>query len=674
MKYRSDIDGLRAIAVLLVIFFHYGYSGIQGGFIGVDVFFVLSGYLIGSIVFEQLRKTEFTFSDFYFRRVRRLFPAYTIVISLTLLVSYYLMLPVDFREFGQSLLASSIYFSNVLFYLEAGYFDTASHLKPLLHTWSLSVEEQFYLVFPLVAWITYKLSKLNLLIFFGGLSLLSFFAAILYINSDVSAVFYLFPFRAWELLLGTVLAIGFFKPLNSIAMININSFIGLILILVPGFLYTSETLFPGVAALAPCIGTALLIHGGTRESGWVQGFLSIPAVVWIGKISYSLYLWHWPVYVLYNYGKVTPISFLDQIVMLLITFIGAFLSWKFVETPFRRGTFSLARRKIGIFFLGAFVTAVFVMVGFYIHITNGVPTRLNPTTTVYAQAANDLFGDLSDCEEESNSVWPDISYCEIGDISNAKQYTLVWGDSHGGMFKRGLETQFKENGYSALLAWTGGCPPVFGVQKDESVSPKSVDSLCTTRNNAVRTLIKTDPRITSIVLIGRWSYYMTGKGTGVDQVNKIRVWPENSETVVIDQAEYFSLAIMETISYLNQENKKVFVVEQPPEFPHFQSRPLAISLMKNQSLSKGNLERLTTVSYSDVMLRQGSIQQQFSRAESEDLISVLNTHRYFCDDVSCNLIWDDMPLYFDNNHISSLGSMKTRDMFDPIVTYLKTLY
>jgi len=261
VKYRADIDGLRAIAVLGVILFHYGVPGFSGGFIGVDVFFVLSGYLIGSIIFSQLNTDSFSFSTFYFRRIRRLFPVYVVVMLLTTMFAYWFMLPSDFREFGQSLLSSTLYLSNIHFYNEAGYFDSASHLKPLLHTWSLSVEEQFYIIFPFLAWLIFYFNKKLILFCILALTFLSFILAEIFIERDMSAVFYLYPFRAWEMFFGVLLSLNRLGQLKNILWANFWSIVGMALIVVPIIFYDQTTMFPALNALAPCLGTILAVLG-----------------------------------------------------------------------------------------------------------------------------------------------------------------------------------------------------------------------------------------------------------------------------------------------------------------------------------------------------------------------------------------------------------------------------
>ncbi len=679
MNYRADIDGIRAIAVSIVILFHFGVPGFDGGFIGVDVFFVLSGYLISAIIFAKTEKRQFSFGDFYFRRIRRLFPVYMVVIAVTFALAFFLMLPRDFREFGQSLLASTVYISNVLFYLEAGYFDTASHLKPLLHTWSLSVEEQFYVVFPFVAWATAKFSRCALFILFFILTIASFLAAVLYIDKDHSAVFYLYPFRAWEMFLGTLLATHFLPSIRSTVLVNSFSALGLVLIFIPNFMYSEHTLFPGFSALAPCVGTALLLYAGAETGAHIQRLLSTAVPVFLGKISYSLYLWHWPLFVLYSYSNPEGIDHWDTLLIAAATFTASVLSWRYIETPFRHGKFKFSQNRNAVFGATAAMSLVCMVVGFYIHKTNGMPQRLDTRTAEFAQAAGDLFGDLSGCKLEDNDTLPDIAYCTIGDPFNADSYTLIWGDSHGGAYKRGYGSLAETGalgteGQHALVAWSGGCPPVFGINKDENVATTVIDEQCPKRNRAIEKLLEKDAdRIQAVILVGRWAYYINGGGVGVDEKYRISVWPDGSSVNdVADQSAYFVSAFVDTVKTLRSQGKRVFVVEQPPEFSRYESRTLAIGLMNGSADFEKSVQTLAQEEYTQVLARQEPMQVALKTAEQQGILSVLKTHHYFCGDSECSLMVDGSPTYFDNNHVSSTGAVKINAMFEPVLRYLNS--
>jgi peptidoglycan/LPS O-acetylase OafA/YrhL len=671
MGYRLDIDGLRAIAVCIVICFHFTVPGFTGGFIGVDVFFVLSGYLIGSIIINQMDNNRFSFVHFYFRRIRRLFPAFVAVIVVTTIAAYLLMLPPDFREFGQSVIASSVYLSNILFYWEAGYFDTASHLKPLLHTWSLSVEEQFYIIFPALLWLIYRLKKSWHFPIFCLLTAVSLATAQWYLGKDTDAVFYLYPFRTWEMFIGVCLATRKLPQVTLTKTSTLMAAVGLAMIILPTFIYDKNTPFPGLTALIPCLGTCLLIHSGNQSASILHRLLSHPIPVFIGKISYSLYLWHWPVFVLFMYIKTyEQPTFVDVIIMSAVTFAASVASWKYIETPFREGKAIFAQKPQGVFGFTIVVSIMLVTIGFVFHKTDGLPARFSGDTRLFVTAANDLFGDFDNCYGEDNSTLKDIGYCAINDPFNAKNYTLIWADSHGAAYKSGLK-QAIEGKHSALIVWSGGCPPVFGIDKDESVSSPKIDAMCATRNRAVEKLLKSDTRINAVVLIGRWSYYLNSGGIGVDKNNKITLWHEGgAKGDVAQQDKFFVNAFEKTIEKLNQQGHLVFVVEQAPEFSRFKARTVAFGLVLGGTIDQ--YEALTTEDYQVVQSRQGKLQEAIKNASADGKITILKTHDFFCNAGQCSLMLSGEPMYFDNNHLSATGSKRIKSMFDPLVMFLNT--
>lgn len=296
--YRADIDGLRAVAVLAVLLYHVGYTALPGGYVGVDIFFVISGFLITRLIREEVTSTgSFRFGDFYLRRVRRLFPALITTVALTFFAGALVLAPEHLESLGGAALSSIVPMSNIYFWGEAGYWDASKLTKPLLHTWSLAVEEQFYFVSPLLIVVAVRLGFASALI--ALLSLASLIAAQYYLAEDASAVFFLTPFRVVEFGIGALLAWFSWPRQLPNWSTHIASIAGLLLIAYAMLFYTEQTTFPGVAALVPCLGAALLIAAGPRSA--VGRILATPPMVAIGLLSYSLYLVHWPLIVLVRY-------------------------------------------------------------------------------------------------------------------------------------------------------------------------------------------------------------------------------------------------------------------------------------------------------------------------------------------------------------------------------------
>jgi peptidoglycan/LPS O-acetylase OafA/YrhL len=334
-NYRADIDGLRALAVMAVIFYHFGIFGFSGGFVGVDVFFVISGYLITKGIVSHSHKKPFSFLDFYSRRARRLFPALIATILAAYLCAFFIFSPQDFEKMSASTFFSLMGASNIYFWLNSNYFDNFSSLKPLLHTWSLSVELQFYAVWPLVLVLLLRYVK-RLFIPVAVMVAIGFLVSVFYLNYDSSGAFFLMPFRIHEFLFGGIVVFLERARLNR-GWQNLIYCVGLFLVLYPVFFYDSKrTLFPGVAVLAPVIGTALMILGG--RNGFSAKLLAGRLVGFIGEISYSLYLVHWPIFVFSSYIFVVEIPIYIRLLMIVGVFLVAFIMYRFIEKPFRRGT------------------------------------------------------------------------------------------------------------------------------------------------------------------------------------------------------------------------------------------------------------------------------------------------------------------------------------------------
>ncbi len=300
--YRADVDGLRCIAVLLVVFYHAGVPFISGGYVGVDVFFVISGYLITKILVNEIEAGRFTYQQFYLRRIKRLFPALFVVLFVTGMVGFVLLMPGEFEDLGESIATTALFTSNFLFFNEAGYFDAPAETKPLLHTWSLAIEEQFYLLFPVILTFVIVRIKGSLPRWIWGIAIISFSVSALTIEDSPNAAFYLLPSRAWELMTGALVALwlreGGAKIMGTALLPEAIGWIGLAGVVFAALSFNANTVFPGFAALLPCVGTAMvLICGDARPGSQLRRVLSLKPLVVIGLISYSLYLWHWPLLV-----------------------------------------------------------------------------------------------------------------------------------------------------------------------------------------------------------------------------------------------------------------------------------------------------------------------------------------------------------------------------------------
>lgn len=357
LTYRPEIDGLRALAVLPVIFFHAGFEHFSGGYIGVDVFFVISGFLITSILLNEINNNKFSLISFYERRARRILPALAVVVFVTMPFSWMYLNTSQFQDYSQSVTAVSLFGSNILFWLESGYFQAASEEKPLLHTWSLAVEEQFYLFFPILLLLLYRRSRGGLYTWLFLISMISFILCEYLVVSKPSANFFLLPSRIWELFVGAFAAI-LMKSVDPKAN-DILSMVGLSFIVSGIFLFDEYTPFPSAYTLAPVIGTFLVILFG-RNNTLVNKILSNSLLVSIGLLSYSAYLWHQPIFAFVRVNSIEELDLNLKWIMVLSSLLIAFISWKFIESPFRnKRHFTRAR----IFKLSIFTLLLFFLIG-----------------------------------------------------------------------------------------------------------------------------------------------------------------------------------------------------------------------------------------------------------------------------------------------------------------------
>ena len=414
MNYRSEIDGLRALAVVPVILFHAGFTAFSGGFVGVDVFFVISGYLITSIILQEMNARTFTLAGFYERRARRILPALVFVITACIPFAWAWMQPDDFKEFFQSIVSVSLFASNIFFWRQSGYFDGDAELRPLLHTWTLAVEEQYYLFFPLLLLLLWRLGKRSIVPTIATLALLSFALAEWGSHNKPTPTFFLLPTRGWELLIGVCVALylserpdqpGHFRN-RSIS--ELSGFIGLCLIGYSILAFDKATPFPGVHALAPTIGTALIILCATPETT-LGRFLGTNWLVSVGLISYSAYLWHQPLFAfarLRSFGEPGTVMFMC---LAGLSMALAWLTWRYIESPFRDRT---RTNQKAIFRLAALATMALICVGFLGQIDGGFKHRWRLPENVARSLDDSAL--RRECVDRPQVVKAGDSFCRIG--------------------------------------------------------------------------------------------------------------------------------------------------------------------------------------------------------------------------------------------------------------------
>ena len=432
-KYRPEIDGLRAIAVIAVVLYHSGF-GVTGGFVGVDVFFVISGFLITSLIWKDLENGKFTFKSFWERRARRILPAFMVLTVSVLIAGWFLMFPRDLAVTGKATIAQAMFAANIFYWKNTGYFEGAAEEKPLLHMWSLAVEEQFYFIVPLLLVGIFSMvatrGRKPLLIILGIGFACSLALSIVGVQTNPSATFYLLPTRAWELLMGALIA---FLPKpneknTNVALMELVGFLGLLLIAIPCFSYSTKTLFPGLAAMPPTLGTAAIIWSSRLNTQGkltkVGAILSTRPIVFLGLISYSWYLWHWPILAFVRYISLDPPSAQVRLLCLFAGFGLAIASWRFIERPFRAKSPQTSQKRV---FIYSFTSlAILFVTGTIYFLGSGLPFRISS----FQVAAMNAEQDRTVARHTVDDVRAGRLRA-LGDSSTLNRPSLlVWGDSH----------------------------------------------------------------------------------------------------------------------------------------------------------------------------------------------------------------------------------------------------
>ena len=423
MNYRHEIDGLRALAVIPVILFHAGFETFSGGFIGVDVFFVISGYLITTIILAELEQGNFSIINFYERRARRILPALFLVMLFSLVLGYLYLMPDEFKNLGQSLVATSLFSNNILLSFTSGYWNLASEFKPLLHTWSLGVEEQYYVIVPILLMLFWRLNKNGILYLLWTIFLTSLCFAIWFVNVSPDWAFFTLPTRAWEICIGALssLYLSRHPSMASYKLSDVLSFTGFVLICVSVLTFNNRVLSPSYFLLIPTVGAVLVIlfcHPGT----FVFKILGNKIVVFVGLLSYSLYLWHQPLFAylrVFSLEHPSPITFLS---LFPVIFVFSLLTWKFVESPFRIKAF-VSRNNL--FYFSISFSILFLVVGLFLNKNYGMPLRIFDSTISIVDMDKRIYNEKIYSLKKSNFSKEPLTKILIFGNSFARDFTNI---------------------------------------------------------------------------------------------------------------------------------------------------------------------------------------------------------------------------------------------------------
>jgi peptidoglycan/LPS O-acetylase OafA/YrhL len=630
-KYRPDVDGLRAVAIALVLLYH-GKLGFSGGYVGVDVFFVISGYLITGLILKEQQAGDFRLANFWVRRIRRIIPAATVVVATTLAVGWVLMLPQDYTALAESAIAQQLMLSNVYFWRNLGYFHGGAELKPLLHTWSLAVEEQFYLVFPFLLVILAHVSRRARIATLLGTTALSLVLSEWGVRNIPGSTFFLLPTRAWELLLGSLIC---FAPRPSalkswqaetISWVAVGTMLG------AAWRYNSGTHFPGLAAVGPCLAAGLLIYVNSARLSTVGRLLAAKPVVVVGLMSYSLYLWHWPVLAFTRYFACKELPLGTSLAALGCSFILAYLSWRFVETPWRRPRPGQRRRIV---YAAAVCSGIAISCVAAIVVTSaGAPARFNETVLHIADTR-----DMPRIYLTTQSAAQEGRLPTIGFTGDGRQpQFLLWGDSHLESISILCDALANEFGVTGALAMHPGTPPLLDAwtikNKDEVIG----------FNRSIRSYVRRHD-IAEVVLVSRWSVY-------IDES------PENRGNLIVD-AEYdlrsgsavetLRRSLRRTLASFQEDGVRVWIMKQVPTQDFDVTRRLQLCEYFGLPLPTGSSREWSTAHHR-------CANRVLEECASLGMRSI-DPDPFCYDEDGRAIIFDGQrSLYVDSNHVSVHGA------------------
>lgn len=637
-KYRPDIDGLRAIAVLSVLGFHA--FGVMGGFVGVDIFFVISGFLISTIIFEGLDKKTFSFNEFYQRRIRRIFPSLLLVFIACLIFGWFVLFADEYEQLGKHVLSGAGFVSNLVLWSESGYFDTAAEKKILLHLWSLGIEEQFYFVWPIFGYLLWKF-RAHFSWIILAIAGFSFGLNVWLVGTDSVTTFYFPLTRFWELLAGAYLAHVTLFHRSQLIFIKRNanwfSLAGLVLIAISISLLTKDFAFPGWWALLPVSGASLLIITGPET--WVSTkVLSNRILVWFGLISFPLYLWHWPL--------LTFVKLLDEqskhlkLIAVALSILLAWLSYKYLETPIRHGKYLTAKSFI---LLGAMLAvaisglAVYQSAGFEFRINDGQGGQLAKKYKAQLE-----WPESYNHSEACRAKYKIDFYCMIDDVNKPPTAAII-GDSHASHFYPGLADAYKKNDGNLLLLGWAGCPPFIGIDwSSKSQSPKTN---CYKKTAGLYEEILEDKNIKTVFIAFHHDLPFFDDLIYEDKMQELKF--ENNYQAAVD-------SLTRTIRLLEENNKRVILIYDLPDL--------------NKDIKNCAFERPHRIQKAKCTLGQESLVNNFqvydkmiAAVQRTTKVEVFDTRPYINENFPVDS--EGNLMYRDSTHLSYKGSLYFSDKY-----------
>jgi peptidoglycan/LPS O-acetylase OafA/YrhL len=628
-KYRADIDGLRAIAVLAVVIFHLFEGVLAGGYLGVDIFFVISGYLITLILVRECEQGRFSLARFYERRIRRIIPALAFLILVVTGLAVLLLLPGDLTGYGKSVLATFAFVSNIWFWRDTNYFSAEAHTKPLLHTWSLGIEEQFYIFFPLLVFAVMRMGRRRALFWLVvALSVVSYLLTVVVLQRNLAIVaFYLLPTRAWELGIGAILAMARPGQPRGGASTTLIALLGIVFIAASCVWVTPSLLAPLPAATFACAGTAMLIWAG-QAANPVARLLSTSPMRGVGLISYSFYLWHWPLYVFAAYYLIRHPTPLESMGLLVAGIAVSAFSWHFVERPFRQK--AMPARKVVLWSAASVGALAALAVGLIA--VRGLPGRF----TGEAAAFNANAGRIYKCPVQSYVPVGGALACPIGkaDADPKSAEVVLFGNSHALMYTPAVREALDARGMGGLLFNANGCLP--------TTTLNQTAACIETQRKNLTAIEATGAKV--VIIAFAWNAVTNemvgpgGKPLGVVPWPKIRA----------DMAA--------VIARLHDSGKRVVLVGPIP-YPGYDMA----SVVSREIAYRGKAESPLDQTQTDFDARFGAIYRWLDTAPSGSV--AMRPASHFCDGTRCSFLIDGKPAYADSNHLAPEAAARMTEDF-----------
>lgn len=653
MRHRRDIDGLRAIAVLGVIIAHAGFTFLPAGFAGVDMFFAISGYLIGGIITSDLDRGAFTFRAFYARRARRILPALLAMLLLTLPVAWWFMTPHELRYFGGGAVATLAFLSNIWFFNRIDYFNPEAAYDPLVHTWSLGVEEQFYLVAPVLLILLWRFGpriRAGLLALLCGVS---FLAMLLSVGEKPMAVFYLPQFRAWELLAGVLAAMwqGQISGRIGARTRGALAMAGLLLVLGGLAFIPADMAWPSAVAAVPVGGTLLVLLFG-NPAFLASRLLGLAPLVGIGLVSYSAYLWHQPILGFLRVAGHAPVSMMASLGVVVASLLLAWASWKWVEQPFRLRQVAPSRMRL------ALVLAVAAIVGFAVggHMTKGYPGRMSQDVLAMLEYGSSWSPTYRKCiggRDEGERLDPAQACIHGADVPAR---VAIWGDSHAAVLAQPLGSALGTYGLAVRELTVGSCVPIIGLKN----SALRRTEYCATHNQKMLDYLVASADIDVVILNGFWNSYTESRDfdtrAGWVNTDKVVALPLDGSPDMDDavRLDFMADMLREEVARLSEAGKDVILLYPLPEAGFDPPEELARRLWREESVPD-------TLGYPAAAFEDYSrlSQQILDAAGDGRLIHRLDLSGAFCDvDGECRVVENGVPLLFNENHLSLAGAAK----------------